>query len=262
MTFTKRKFLQLEDIQQHKKCAELLRRNYEQLQNGDSCLWDEYRQWLCWMKLSSFEPTDLKAIADRYHWHLGLAHLSLKEHNLLPPIRKGDRSPKADYLPICIYLDNVRSAYNVGSVLRTCEALRIGRVCFSPRTPDQNHEKVIRTAMGAAPLVPCERSFLKDLPRPLIALDTSDEAIPLSDFLFPESFTLILGNEEYGISNEALSISDLMLEISLVGVKNSINVAVAFGIVAAQIRNQMSSQKRIINTSEMANALFITTIAE
>ncbi len=233
LPFTKKKFLNLEPKQRHKKCAELLRRHYEE----DLADFTEYNTLLGWMKCNPYEPSDKKTLADRYHWHLQMAGLSLKEHNLLPSLRTGDREAKMDFPNIAIYLDNVRSAYNVGSILRTVEALRIGRVYFSENTPFLNNEKVIRTAMGAAALVPCfQKISLKELPRPIIALDTSDAALPVHEFSFPKSFTLILGNEEYGISNEALAEADAIVEIPLFGAKNSINIACAFAIAAAKIR--------------------------
>lgn len=247
MTFTKRKFQQLDLFQRHKKCAELLRVYYEQMHRGESICehaFSYYNQLLSWMQLNAYVYTDLKSLADRYHWHLSESGRCLKEHNLLPTLRTGDRAPKSDFLDVAIYLDNVRSAYNVGSVLRTAEALRLGRVYFSEKTPFLENEKVQRTAMGAAELVPCFRNIpLSALPRPIIALDTSDDSIPLSDYLFPSSFTLILGNEEYGVSNESLKEVDLILEIPLLGVKNSLNVACAFAIASAEIRRQRTVKK-------------------
>ena len=233
MAFTKRKFLDLEVKQRHKKCAELLRRHYE----DNNCDLTEYNTLLSWIKIHPFPFTDKKALADRYHWHMQMAGLSLKEHNLLPSLRTQDKEPKIDFPNIAIYLDHVRSAYNVGSILRTVEALRIGRVYFSEKTPFIDNEKVQRTAMGAASLVPCFQNVaLASLPRPLIALDTSDAAVSISDFVFPSSCTLILGNEEYGISNEALAEVDAIVEIPLFGAKNSINIACAFAIAAAKLR--------------------------
>jgi len=237
VTFTKRKFLSLETLEQHKKCAEHLRLAYEQIRQGAPACFTEYESFLSWMNLLPFTYSDLKTLADRYHWHLNLAGLSLKEHNLLPSMRKGDHIPKADFLPAAIYLDNVRSAYNVGSILRTVEALRIGTVYFSEKTPFIDNEKVRRTAMGAAEIVPVQRNLpLSTLPRPIIVLDTCNDAIPISKFHFPASFTLILGNEEYGVSDEALLLADHLVEIPLLGAKNSINVACAFAIAAQQIR--------------------------
>lgn len=231
--FTKKKFLKLDLKQRHKKCAELLRRHYEEKREDFS----DYNTLLTWIKFNPYVHTDYKALADRYHLHMQMAGLSLKEHNLLPSLRTGDHIPKLPFPDIAIYLDHVRSAYNVGSILRTVEALRIGKVYFSEKTPFIDNEKVQKTAMGAAELVPCFQNVpLSELPRPIIALDTSDAAIPVEEFAFPDSFTLILGNEEYGISNEALKEADHIIEIPLFGAKNSINIACAFAIAAAKIR--------------------------
>ncbi len=240
ITLTRRKFLQMELPRRHKKCAEILRISYESLLKQQNISWDEYQTLLSWMSLSAFESLNLKEIADRYHWHLGEAGRCLKEHNLLPRMRTGDHEPKADYLPIAIYLDNMRSAYNVGSILRTCEALRIGSVYFSENMPFIDNEKVERTAMGATPLLACHRGVaLEELPRPIIVLDTCVDAIPVSEYLFPTSFTLVLGNEEYGVSDRALSMADALIEIPLLGAKNSLNVACAFAIASGEIRRQI-----------------------
>jgi tRNA G18 (ribose-2'-O)-methylase SpoU len=236
--FTKKKFLALDLKQRHKKCAELLRAQYEQ-KTADL---DHYNELLEWMYYNPYVHTDFKALADRYHWHLQLAGLSLKEHNLLPTLRTGDRAAKLGFPNVAIYLDHVRSAYNVGSILRTVEALRIGKVYFSEKTPFIDNEKVHRTAMGAAEIVPCFQNVpLSHLPRPIIALDTGNAAIDVAHFEFPESFTLILGNEEYGISNESLSQVDQIIHIPLFGSKNSINVACAFAIAAAKVRTQFAA---------------------
>src|SRR5690606_621236 len=146
--------------QRHKKCAELLRKCYEE----KSTDFAYYATLLEWMHFLPYEHTDFQSLADRYHWHLQQAGLSLKEHNLLPSLRTGDRTAKLDFPNIAIYLDHVRSAYNVGSILRTAEALRIGKVYFSEKTPFIDNEKVQRTAMGAAEIVPCFQNVpLSDL---------------------------------------------------------------------------------------------------
>ncbi|MBI3508586.1 MAG: TrmH family RNA methyltransferase [Chlamydiia bacterium] len=235
--FTKRKFLQLDLKQKHKKCAELLRKYFGQT-SWSTEEREAYNALLSWMKLLPFSITDKKQLADRYHWHLQQASLSLKEHNLLPRLRTGDRPIGAEFLPIAIYLDGIRSAYNVGSILRTCEAMRIGKVYFSERTPYLDNEKVQRTAMGAADLVPCAKAIsLDELPKPILVLDTSDQAISLHEFVFPQQFTLVLGNEEYGVSEALMQKADHILEIPLCGVKNSLNVACAFAIAASAIRS-------------------------
>jgi tRNA G18 (ribose-2'-O)-methylase SpoU len=144
--------------------------------------------------------------------------------------------------PIAIYLDNLRSAHNVGSVIRTVEALAIGSLYFSCQTPFITHQQVQNTAMGSTQWVSCYQGVdLSSLPRPIVVLETSPEALSLYEFIFPSSFTLVIGNEEYGCSDETLKLADYLVEIPLRGCKNSLNVANAFAIAAGEI----SRQKRL-----------------
>ena len=78
---------------------------------------------------------------------------------------------------------------------------------------------------------------LKKMPQPLIALETVEDAHSLFDYIFPKNFTLVLGNEEFGISQKVLSQCTAAIQIPLVGSKNSLNVANSFAITAAQIHS-------------------------
>ncbi len=239
--FTKTKFHKLTDALKHKICAELLRTLYESLLENQKNpnLWQVYHEYLSWMNLETLGEGRIKLIADRYHWHLSQAGILLKEHKLLPAIRRGDRATKEEFPPCAIYLDNLRSAYNVGSILRTTEALRVGSLYFFGNTPFIDNPKVQKTSMGASAIVPCfANADLKTLPRPIIAIETGEDALSVSSFPFPSQFTLIVGNEEYGISDAALKEVDHIVQIPLFGAKNSINVACAFAICAQEIRRQ------------------------
>lgn len=241
--FTKQKFLRLEISHRHKKCSEILRAIYEFLLQKKSPKKEisVYSHFTTWMEISSIDFKNIQQIANRYHWHLSEAKLSLKEHNLLPSIRTGDRFSHTPFLPIAIYLDQMRSAYNVGSILRTTEAFRLGSVYFSSSTPFQNHQKVHKSSMGSSDIVPCFQNFsLKELPRPWIVLETSEQAPTYDSYPYPETFTLILGNEEYGVSDEILKQADEVLQIPMHGAKNSLNVACAFAIIASEIRRQLA----------------------
>jgi len=186
--------------------------------------------------------SSLKTIADRYHHHLKLAKRNLKEHNLLPCIRQGDKEIGAPNRPIAIYLDHVRSAHNVGSMIRTTEAFSLGTLYFSEDTPFIDCKQVRDAAMGAEQWVNCKQIgaliTLEDLPRPIIAMETGTEATSIFDFIFPETFTLVMGNEEYGCSEVLLRQADYIIEIPLRGRKNSLNVANAFAIAAGEIERQ------------------------
>ena len=172
--------------------------------------------------------------SNAFHHHLQAAGQKVKEHNLL--VRTGDREVGAPYLPIDIYLDHLRSAHNVGSIFRTTEALRLGKIYLSEQTPTPDQKQVHDTGLGACEWV--EWTQGPPQRRPIIALETVERAVSLSDFEFPESFTLVVGNEEYGCSQEMLAAADHVIEIPLFGKKNSLNVANAFAIVAAEIREK------------------------
>lgn len=239
--FTKQRFLRLPVAQQHKKCAELLRRMYDSFLKNEITYTEEYADRCRWMNFPALPLISGEAISNAYHEHLKAANIQLKEHNLLPTIRHQDRQHAEELWPIAIFLDHIRSAHNVGSIVRTTEALSLGKLYFSKDTPYIDNKQVKDTSMGAEEWIICGKAVLNDLPKPIIAMETSDASIPLHDFIFPGSFTLVLGNEEYGCSEDSLRKADHLIEIPLRGRKNSLNVANAFAIAAAEI----SRQKRI-----------------
>lgn len=242
MEFSKTKFILMPIERQHKKCAELLRLIYDQILIGQETrqFIDHYHAMQEWMGIEGKLDRDPKQIADRYHQHLRLAKFHLKEHNLLPSIRRQDKSETdAVPWPIHIYLDHLRSAHNVGSILRTVEALKLGSIHFSNDTPFIDNKQVQSASMGTFEWVECRQGTpFGQLPNPIIVMETSPEAVPIHEFLFPESFTLVVGNEEYGCSDLALKAADYLVEIPLRGRKNSLNVANAFAICAAEILRQ------------------------
>jgi tRNA G18 (ribose-2'-O)-methylase SpoU len=247
-SMTEGEFLRLSERFRHKQAARLLRAFHERGENRILIL---YRRVENWCALSRLPEEDFCALSDRYHMHLTIAGISWKEHNLLSgPFHQKDLPSSIPCLPIAIYLDNLRSAFNVGSILRTTEAFRLGRVCFAQRTPFIDNLKVQKTSMGTFDKVVCEpNAHLTDLPHPLIALETAPDAPSVFDFAFPDSFTLMLGNEEYGLSEESLSLRDAIVRIPLYGFKNSLNVASAFAIAAGTISHQLRSRNSQFHTT-------------
>jgi TrmH family RNA methyltransferase len=147
-----------------------------------------------------------------------------------------------------IYLEDIRSPYNVGAMFRTAESFGTEKIFLSPFCADPNHPRAQRTAMGCVEVLPWERrdffaategveSLGTELPYaelscPVFALETG--GIPLADFPFPRRGLLIAGSEELGISPRALAVADASLgrvSIPCYGAKGSLNVSVAFGIV-------------------------------
>ncbi|MFA6915150.1 MAG: TrmH family RNA methyltransferase [Parachlamydiales bacterium] len=245
MDISEKSFKQLTNLQQHKRCALLLKNLYAELlegrENGELlALYNNLNAWLEHPFIIA-DAWTLKTVSDQYHLHLDAAGISHKEHNLLSLASQGDFNPSEAIWPIDIYLDNLRSAHNVGSIIRTTEAFALGTLYFSEKTPFIDNPKVIKTAMGCHTRVNCQRSLeLKNLKQPLIAIETSAQAKPLFNFNFPEAFTLAVGNEEYGCSEQTLNLATHIVAIPLRGRKNSLNVANAFSCVAAEIARQKS----------------------
>ena len=133
---------------------------------------------------------------------------SFKEHNLLKNLKRFDTLSKAPYGTIDIYLDHVRSGHNIGSILRTVEAFRLGTVHFSPDMPGTENKKVQDGSMGTSSLVPTSKTPLNKLKKTLDRLRNSEGVnFPYLILHFQKFFTLMIGNEEYGLSKEALSLA-------------------------------------------------------
>ena len=133
---------------------------------------------------------------------------------------------------IQVYLEDLRSPFNVGSVFRTADAFGVEELVLSPSCADPRHPRALRSAMGAVDLLPWRRASLDSLAGdiPLFALELGGE--PMDSFPFPEKGMVILGSEELGISREARDRCGLgRVSIPMSGAKGSLNVAVAFGIL-------------------------------
>ncbi len=228
-SFSKDKFLSFPQEKRHKKCAELLR---EFAKSNSPLLLETYSQLASWMGLSA----DF-SVEERFHYHLLHAQMTLKEHDFL--VRTKDKEEGAPWGAIHTYLDGLRSCHNVGSIVRTIEAFRLGPLHLSKDMMQPDHPLIQKVSMGAWKEVVIDHGIpLSSLPRPWIALETSDEASRWNEFLYQEPCTLFLGNEERGLSLSILKQCDNVVTIPLVGKKNSLNVSNAFSILAAEAATQ------------------------
>ena len=149
-------------------------------------------------------------------------------------IASGNGSVSRTYIPgLRVYLEDIRSPFNVGTIMRTAEAFGFEEVLISPDCADPRHPRAARSSMGAIDMIPWKRAALAELPPlgPIFALELG--GTDLAGFSFPTRGVLILGSEELGVSSPALALAgEGRVSIPLRGIKASINVAVAFGIAA------------------------------
>ena len=169
--------------------------------------------------------------------HLLLTHLNEEpaDWDILP--HNTEQSGMRQVLPLEIYLDDIRSPFNVGSIFRSSESFGISKILMSQGTASPTHRRAMRTSMGCIDIIPWEKVGDADL-RPLLqnknifALELNGE--PIDKFKFPDKGVVIIGSEELGVSPECLKIADKSygrVSIPLAGTKGSINVSVAFGIL-------------------------------
>ena len=144
-----------------------------------------------------------------------------------------DRSQRRVF-PMRIYLDDIRSPFNVGSIFRTAESFGVQEVLLSPGSASPTHPRAVRSAMGCTEVIPWRTAAQEELDEStgIFALETG--GTPLCDFAFPSEGLMIIGSEELGISPmvmEKAAAACGIVSIPTGGSKFSLNVSVACGIV-------------------------------
>ena len=176
---------------------------------------------------------------------LGETQLILK-HKL--PIHQGKRLKTASGKGIRIaLLDNVRSAWNVGSIFRTADGLGLEKLYLCGITPTPESEAVRKTSLRAEISITWEYTpnaletvnKLKSEGHIIIALEQDSRATPISQLQISGSQIpiLIIGNEVTGVDPNLLDICDRIVYIPLRGSGRSFNVGIAFAIAVSQMIN-------------------------
>jgi len=142
--------------------------------------------------------------------------------------------------PVTLVVDNVRSLYNVGSIFRSCDGALVEMLYLCGYTPIPPRKEISKTALGATESVPWAYGrdvaevlrHLKSEGKRIAALEHTNKSVSCFD-LHAAHFPLavVVGNEIVGLSAEALAECDMAIEIPMYGIKQSLNVAVASGII-------------------------------
>ena len=161
--------------------------------------------------------------------------------------------------PLALVLPDIRSAQNVGAMLRTADAAGVALVVTCGYTPRRqqteadarpphvvaaNARALAKTALGAEMTVPQRHfdtfaeavSYLHKHNYNVIALEQAEGAADLFQQLPPGPVALVVGNEVTGLDPAALSLCDAATQLPMLGTKESLNVAVAAGIALYQLR--------------------------
>lgn len=149
------------------------------------------------------------------------------------PVDENGIVRQREFFPgVAVYAEDIRSPFNLGSIFRSAEAMGAEKVYISPLCTDPEQPRAIRSGMGCIETLGYTRCALNELPEdvPVFALETGGTDI--NEFDFPEKGICIIGSEELGVSPEALAKATYgRVTIPMKGLKASLNVGVAFGIL-------------------------------
>ena len=145
-------------------------------------------------------------------------------------------SPK---LGVIAVLENVRSAYNVGSVFRTADAFLIESVYLTGYTAKPPHKEIKKTALGAEETVnwkhfPAAANAIRELKEAgyrVFAIEQVEHSISLEKIEIADKIAVIFGNEVTGVEQSTIALCDGCIEIPQLGMKHSLNIATAVGVV-------------------------------
>ncbi|MCP4138151.1 MAG: RNA methyltransferase [bacterium] len=162
-----------------------------------------------------------------------------------------DEAKEQEKFPISVMLENIRSLYNVGAVFRTSDGAGIDTLYLCGYTGYPPRKELDKTSLGSVESVNWERyedpleavEKLKAAGVQIVALEHTDKSVPYTeaDYRFP--LCLVLGNEVEGISEELVAACDIAVEIPMHGIKQSLNVSVAQGIMTFHLVEKYLEKK-------------------
>src|SRR3989338_6782070 len=141
-------------------------------------------------------------------------------------------------LPFCALLNNIRSLYNVGSIFRTADGVGLQKLWLCGITGYPPQSMISKTALGAEQRMAWEYqkdacSVIQQLKLKgyqIVLLEQTEGSLPYEQFVLQSPVCLVVGHEITGVSQDIADLADIAIEIEMAGLKNSLNVAVAFGI--------------------------------
>lgn len=148
--------------------------------------------------------------------------------------------------PIHLVLDNIRSAFNVGSAFRTSDAACIEKIYLGGISAAPPHSKVEKTALKSTESVPWQyyrhtKEAIEDLKKNNIvvcSVELTSASVNFWEYAFPKPVALVFGHELLGVDEEILRLSDCCLSIPMYGKKTTLNVSTSLGVVLFEVLRQ------------------------
>ncbi len=150
-------------------------------------------------------------------------------------------------MKIHIVLDNIRSAFNVGSIFRSADgAGSVEKIYLCGITADIDNPKLEKTALGALETVESEhydstKEAIEELQQreiPIYSVELTEDAKDFQQINYPEKIAIVLGHEKHGVDEGILKLSDEKIYVPMRGFKKSLNVANCASIVLYEITRE------------------------
>jgi 23S rRNA (guanosine2251-2'-O)-methyltransferase len=146
---------------------------------------------------------------------------------------------QSEKIRVIAVMENVRSAYNVGSLFRTADAFLIEAIYLIGYTAFPPHKEIRKTALGAEDTVSWKHfkkmeealEDLRSLGYKVYAVEQAEHSLPLQEFTYDAPVAVVFGNEVTGVEQSTIALCDGCIEIPQLGMKHSLNVATAAGVV-------------------------------
>lgn len=151
--------------------------------------------------------------------------------------------------PVFIILDNVMDTYNVGAIFRLADAVAAEKIYLCGQTETPPNTRIRKASINTTEWVNWEYCASAkeaiDLLRQKIpgitiySVELDPRSVPYDSIKYTFPLALIVGHESYGVSKEALTASDGIVQIPMWGVNKSLNVMVSLGIVLYEVMKHL-----------------------
>ncbi len=241
-TVGQRKYCKLPSAAQHRLLADLASNALKSAGEGAPGIVDDfierYRLMQSWAELDTYVPPSWLAPLEALEEYAGFHLLFGAPEENEGPLESTSETVVSwePRFPVEVALDQVRSPYNIGSVLRLVDNFGLEGLVHASPWLRLDHPRLRRAARGCEHWIPvrCEEDlpgYLRQAGCPVVGIESAPKAIPLHRWDPPPRAVLVLGNETYGLASEVRHCCSEIVTIPMQGYKRSMNVHHALALV-------------------------------
>lgn len=241
-TIGRHKYTRLSSSRQHEYLALLAR---DALESGNfPRFFKRYREMQSWVDLDQYDPpeylSDREAVVEFLLFHNSFTGNPVKFNKDSAADLKAETLSWSPVFDVTVVLDQVRSPYNTGSVLRLIDNFGFKGLVHNSDWLRLDHPQLAKAARGTQKWIPADYKkdlykWLMDAPGHIIGLEKSKNSIRIEDWSPDLPCVLVLGNEVYGIAENLRKCCDTLVEIPMFGFKESMNLNHALAIAGQKI---------------------------